>query len=133
VKTSRVIYLCHPVSGAVESNLAAARRWLRWIYDTQPGVTVVCQWILDCEVLDDSNPDHRAMGLDHDFAIIERCDEIWAVGPRVSTGMALEIEHATRHGIPLLDLVSVYGAEPPAHGKELPPLLAVRTDRRSHG
>jgi hypothetical protein len=129
MKSSRVIYLCHPVSGDVENNLARARRWLRWVYDTQPGVTVLCQWILDCEVLDDDNPEHRATGLQHDFTIIERCDETWAVGGRVSGGMGMEIEHGLRHGVPFLDL-SKMGDEPPSEPIELPPLQWPKQERK---
>jgi len=125
MKKPRVIYLCHTVSGNVKRNLIAARKWLRWIYDTQSNVTVLCQWILDCEVLDDSNPDHRALGLRHDFDIIERCDEIWAVGPHISPGMQQEITYAAQCGIPLLNLTEWYGARPPEHGRELPPLQGV--------
>jgi len=113
VKASeRVIYMAHPVSGDVEANLARARRWLLWIYRTKPGTAVVANWILDCEILDDSNPADRQMGLAHDLAILERVDAVWLVGGRVSGGMALEAEHAKAHGVRVLDLTAL-GAEPP--------------------
>ena len=137
MKSGRVIYLCHPVSGDVEANLARARRWLRWIYDTRPGIAVLCQWVLDCEVLDDNVPEHRAAGLQHDFDIIERCVEIWAVGGRCSGGMGMEIEHALRHSVPLLDLTKV-GEEPPNEPIDFPPLVWAmneeqQRDRRNQG
>jgi hypothetical protein len=125
----RVIYLCHPVSGDVETNLARAQRWVRWIYDHYPGIAVLCMWIIDCKVLDDSNPDHRAVGLEHDFAILERCDEIWAVGGRVSSGMAMEIAHGLGHNVPFLDLTPL-GEEPPSGSVELPPLQWPKQERK---
>lgn len=128
-KPMRVIYLCHPVSGDVENNLARARRWVRWIYDTQPGVAVLCMWVIDCEVLDDSNPAHRAVGLEHDFAILERCDEVWAVGGRLSSGMLMEIEHGLGHNVPFLDLTQL-GEEPPRGPIDLPPLRWPKQEQR---
>lgn len=98
----RIVYLAHPVSGDVAGNLAAAKRWIRVLYDNFE-VAVLANWILDCEVLDDANPEHRARGLEHDLAIIPRCDVLIAVGPRVSTGMALEWACAEEHGLPRID------------------------------
>lgn len=119
---TRVVYLCHPVSGDVAGNLERTRRWVRWVYDNVPGVVVLCMWVVDCEVLDDANPEHRALGFEHDLAVVERCDEIWAVSGRISHGMSLEIAHAREHGVPLLDLTPL-GEEPPAKPINLPPLV----------
>ena len=107
-----LIYLAHPVSGDVAANLARARRWLLWCYRTRPDLAFVSQWILDCEILDDANPADRALGLEHGFAIIERCDEIWRVGGRISYGMALEGAHGAEHGVRLVDMTAI-GEEPP--------------------
>jgi hypothetical protein len=54
----------------------------------------------------------RDLGLACDFALIERCDELWLVGGRVSPGMALEAEHARKHGVTVADFTHA-GYEPP--------------------
>jgi len=113
IPSKRVIYMAHPVSGDVEANLARARRWLLWIYREHPDTAVVCNWILDCEILDDSNPDDRSMGLRHDLAIIERVDAVWLVGGRVSEGMQAEADHAATVGVDVVDCTYL-GTEPPA-------------------
>jgi len=99
--TSAVVYLAHPISGNVEANLVDARKWIREIYEQVPYITVLAHWIVDCEVLDESNPRHRGMGLAHDFNILERCDELWILGEHVSAGMSAEITFAKALGIPI--------------------------------
>jgi len=114
----KVVYLAHPVSGDVAANLARARRWLRWIYDNFD-VAVVADWIVCCEVLDDSNPAHRAHGLAMDRTLVEICDEFWTVGGRVSTGMQSEERIALAANVIVRDLTWL-GEEPPV---ELPQRL----------
>jgi hypothetical protein len=107
---------------------------VRWIYDHYPNVVVLCMWVIDCEVLDDDTPEQRALGLAHDFAIIPRCDEIWAVGGRISGGMNQEINQGVEAGVPLCDLTYL-GDEPPADRVDLPRLVwreqDVRDDRKA--
>lgn len=107
----KVIYLCHPVSGDVPANLARAKRWVRWVESNHP-VAVVASWITECEIWDDDDPEQRAAGLIRDLAVLERCDEVWLVGGRISHGMEIESAHARQHGIRVVSLVEL-GAEPP--------------------
>lgn len=115
----RVIYMAHPYGGDPEK-LARAKRWLRWIEETQP-VAVNANWILECEVWDDSNPEEREAGLRRNIEHIRRCDEIWAVGGEISRGMKVEIEAASSYGVPLMDLTEA-GEEPPTEEIRIPPL-----------
>jgi len=107
----RVVYMAHPVSGDVEANLARAKRWYKWITDNYK-VGVVADWIINCEIYDDSNPADREAGLLVCEEIASRCDEIWLVGGVVSNGMAREAEAAEAAGVTVVDL-SAAGAEPP--------------------
>lgn len=109
----RVIYMAHPVSGDVENNLKRAKQWVRWLEEHFSDVAVVATWILECEIWDDDNPEHRAAGLQRDLAVIERCDELWLVGEKVSKGMAYERDHAAVNGLRIRDLTTL--------GRQLPP------------
>lgn len=99
----KVIYMAHPVSGDVENNIKRAKAWMRWLEENYD-VAVCASWILECEIWDDNNPEHRAAGLRRDMAILERCDELWLVGACVSNGMAMERAHAEKRGLIIRDL-----------------------------
>lgn len=113
---AKVIYLAHPAGAATieehRANLARARRWFDWIA-RQPGVVPTADWILYCEVWSDFDPVLRAKGLDADDVIISRCDEVWLVGGRISSGMARGVVTANAHGVKVVDMTGL-GDEPPA-------------------
>ena len=99
----RVVYMAHPVSGDVEGNLAKARAFVRQLEEAHPDVAIVASWITECEGWDDADPEQRAAGLCRDMAVLGKCDELWLMGPHVSSGMALEEDHARSLGIKVLD------------------------------
>lgn len=94
---------------AIKSNLARARRWLRWLVENTDW-SIVCSWMPYVETLDEAK--WRARGLEDDKAALERCDAIVMVGGRVSSGMAIERDHAASHGLRVVDLTE-FGEEPP--------------------
>jgi predicted amidohydrolase len=100
----RVVYMAHPVSGDVEGNLAKARILVRQLEEKHPDVAIVASWITECEIWDDADPEQRAAGMRRDMAVVAKCDELWLVGPHVSSGMALEEDHANSLGIPVRDM-----------------------------
>jgi hypothetical protein len=108
----RVAFMAHPVSGDVRENLKKARAWMRWIEDGN-NVVVCANWILECEIWDDADPEQREAGMRRGLAVIERCDEIWLVGPRISEGMRLELEHARKRGLAVVDLTGECNDWPP--------------------
>ena len=108
----KLIYLAHPVRGDVVNNLARAKRWWKWVIDNYSDVAVVAGWVVECEILDDSNEAQRAAGLQRDVACALRCDEIWLVGGRVSEGMNIECDAMLAAGKPAYDLTSL-GLDPP--------------------
>lgn len=112
----RLIYFAHPLGAStpegVRANRARALRWVRWIYDNFPYVTVVADWLVTVEVLDDFNPEHRARGMKMNKAIILRSDEFWMCGGRVSNGMGDELKIASDANKRVFDLTWL-GEEPP--------------------
>jgi DNA-directed RNA polymerase subunit RPC12/RpoP len=111
-ETMKVIYMAHPVSGDVPGNIERAKRWVRYLEEQFP-VAVVASWITECEIWDDDNPEHRAAGLARDLAVLSRCEELWLVGLRISTGMAMERDHAIKKGLSVRDLTGEGSVEPP--------------------
>ena len=114
----RVVYLAHPCGAPTKeghlANLERAKRWFAWAVDQD--VVVIADWIIYCEVWDDFAPVLRAKGLDHDDAMIARCDEYWMVGGKKTDGMLRGGVHAVSEGVKVVDYTGL-GPEPPV-GKE---------------
>jgi len=102
----RVTYVAHclsaPTRAGIEENRADAARWAAFL-GMHFSVAPECSWIVLTGMWDET-PENRARGLECDLALVERCDELVMVGPRVSEGMMLESEHARKHGKPVYDL-----------------------------
>jgi hypothetical protein len=97
----KVVYIAHPLGAGPdrEQNRRNAARWAAWaavIEEASP----VCDWIV---LSGELSEDHRELGLACDLALVERCDELWLVGGRVSPGMALERDHAIACGVVVVD------------------------------
>lgn len=85
---------------AIEENLAGAMKWLSWLRRSFPETAFIAPWIADIQSgADDSDPAARERGLVDCCAVVERCDGIVLVGPRISTGMARERDHGLAHGM----------------------------------
>jgi hypothetical protein len=97
------------VDTAREANRWRASRWCAWA--ARQGVSPVATWIVLSGQWGES-PENRALGLACDLAAVERCDEVWLVGGRVSPGMRAEAAHAEERGLPVRDLTHM-GEEPP--------------------
>lgn len=89
----KVVYIAHPLGGGAdrERNRVAASKWVAWAGEL--GAAPVADWIILSGEWDESM---RETGLRIDYALIERCDELWLVGARVSPGMKLEAECALK-------------------------------------
>jgi hypothetical protein len=109
----RVVYIAHalaaPTRAEMDENRARAARWCAWA--ARRGVAPVATWIVLSGELSETQ-ENRELGLTVDCATVERCDEIWLVGGRVSSGMKRESEHAALHGVIVIDLTHL-GEEPP--------------------
>lgn len=108
----RLAYIAHPLGSCPdrEANRARAARWCAWA--ARQGVSPVATWIVLSSQWDESE-ENRALGLACDVAAIERCDELWLVGGRVSPGMAIESAAAVESAVEVVDLTHL-GEEPPA-------------------
>lgn len=97
---NKLIYIASPYAGEVEKNTDFAK--LACQYAISQGQTPVAVHLLYPQMLDDSDPVQRGAGLRLGHRVLEACDELWACGDRVSSGMAAEMAAAKRLGIPIL-------------------------------
>lgn len=108
-----VVYVAHPLNAptraGIEANRAKASRWVAWA--ALNGCATIADWIILSGQLPET-PANRALGLEIDCTLIERCDAVLHVGGRVSEGMAIEGAHARISNVAVVDLTEL-GAEPP--------------------
>lgn len=96
---NKLIYIASPYAGDVEANVAFAKLACR--YAISQGHTPIAVHLLYPQMLDDGDPAERELGLRLGHRILEICDELWACGGRISSGMAREIAEAQSLGIPV--------------------------------
>lgn len=107
--TKRVIYLAHqlnaPTREGIEANRAAAAQWAGFLsryFEVAPE----CSWIVLTGVWEET-PENRELGIKVDLALVEKCEEVVLVGPRVSSGMLTEARHARIKGIPVANMTGL--------------------------
>jgi len=109
----KLIYLAHPVAGDVPGNIARAKDWYRWCNSLDLDIAVIAPWIHGIELLleDDADPVVRSRALERCVCAVRKCDELWLVGPRISTGMQLESDAARNAGVRVRDFTWMRTAE----------------------
>lgn len=50
------------------------------------------------QFMNDENPEERKLALDMNMVILERCDEVWVFGYKITEGMEQEIKQAKKLG-----------------------------------
>ena len=103
-KNRRKIYVVSKYAGDVATNKENAVRFCRYVIGC--GNMPVASHLLYPQILDDSSPHEREMGLMFGLALLALCDEVWIFteNGEISSGMKREIEEATQLGIPVRQL-----------------------------
>ena len=92
-----VAYLAHPVSGLSRADLVTAMNgWIELLCRRFPDNAFCAPWLPYVLALDDDNPERRARGTRDDLTILARCDAVWLLGDRISSGMLAEAKEAAR-------------------------------------
>lgn len=91
-----VVYICSPLSGAVEENQAKARGYCRFAVDS--GYIPLAPHIYFPQFMNDALPRGRNLALFMDIVLLSKCAELWVFGGTISQGMSIEIEKAKRKG-----------------------------------
>jgi hypothetical protein len=98
----KAVYIAHPLGQGPDrdENIKRAAKWVGWA--GRQRVCPMASWITLASVWAETE-DNRKTGLEIDFAQIDRCDELWICGSRISPGMETEIKYAKTRGIPVVD------------------------------
>ncbi len=91
-----VVYICSPLSGAVEDNQAKARGYCRFAVDR--GYIPLAPHIYFTQFMNDASAKDRNLALFMDIVLLSKCAELWVFGETISQGMSIEIEKAKRKG-----------------------------------
>lgn len=94
-----IVYICSPLSGDMERNQAAARRFCRFAVDA--GYIPIAPRIYFPQFMSEHHPKERNLALFMDVVLLTKCAELWVFGNTISKGMRMEIEKAKRKGKPI--------------------------------
>ena len=83
-----------------EDNLRRARQGCRMVSDL--GYIPIAPHLYFPQFLDDGTEEERAIGIEMGLALLEKCDELWLFGDRITEGMAREIGRAAEQKIPII-------------------------------
>jgi hypothetical protein len=95
----KLIFIASPYKGDIEKNMEYAKQACRYVLNE--GNAFFCPHLLYPQILDDNNPEERKLGISLGKEVLAKCDELWAFGDNISSGMFEEIEFARERGIPI--------------------------------
>lgn len=102
-----VVYMAHPLGQPPEReiNVVKAEQTLKLLKTTFPNFVFVAHYLPLVRVFPE-DPATRDLNLRDDFAVLERCDQVWLTGHCFSSGMQEEAKHAITQSIPILDFIT---------------------------
>lgn len=87
------VFICSKYAGDIEHNARVAQALCRMALEA--GLAPFAPHLLYTQILDDSDPAQRDLGISTGLRFMETCDVVWVyVGEGVSDGMHREVEHA---------------------------------------
>ena len=99
-------YVCSPLSAPtrveIMANAQRARTYMA-MSEREFGCRAVAPHAYLPYLLDDSNPEERALALSFGASLLALCDRLVIYGDRISSGMKEEIQSARELGIPIFD------------------------------
>ena len=99
-------YVCSPLSAPtrveIMANAQRARTYMA-MSEREFGCRAVAPHAYLPYLLDDSNPEERALALSFGASLLALCDRLVIYGDRISSGMKEEIQRAQELGIPILN------------------------------
>ena len=93
-----LVYICSRYAGDVEMNKKKAIRFCR--YAIGEGCIPVASHLLYPQMLDDSDPVQRQLGLYFGLVLLGRCNQLWVLNDGgISPGMEAEIKKAKQRNM----------------------------------
>ena len=99
-------YVCSPLSAPTQAEImvnAQRARTYMTMCEREFGCRAVAPHAYLPYLLDDSNPEERALALSFGASLLALCDRLVIYGDRISSGMKEEIRRARELGIPILN------------------------------
>lgn len=93
------VFICSPYAGNIRRNTEQARQYMK--FAVRMGAIPFAPHLLYPQVLDESDPAQRELGLFFGSIWLGKCDELWVFGSNISSGMGMEIAKASRRRIPI--------------------------------
>lgn len=88
-----LVYVCAPFNGDIEGNKKKATEFAHFAYKN--GCIPVTPHLL-FPFMNDESPNERALALHMDIVLMGKCQEVWVLSERITSGMSAEIEKATK-------------------------------------
>ena len=88
-----LIYVCAPFNGDIEGNKKKAAEFAEFAYKN--GCIPITPHLL-FPFMNDERPNERALALHMDIVLMGKCQEVWVLSERITSGMSAEIEKATK-------------------------------------
>ena len=97
----KIVYIAHPIGGDVEGNLNKIQEIYLAISRNHPDVIPFCPYLATVMSLDDSVPNDRELGMEHNKVFFERgiIEELWWFN-RISSGVGKELGWCDEFEIP---------------------------------
>ncbi len=95
----KLIYIASPLRGDYEKNIRNAAAYCEKA--CAAGVLAFAPHLYFTQFYNDTIPEQREKGLEMGLAMLEKCEELWVMGTRISEGMRGEIAHARELGVPV--------------------------------
>ena len=96
----KMVYICSPLRGDYEKNIAKANEYAR--EEAMKGNCAIAPHCVFTQFLNDEVPDERWLGQEMGKALLCRCDALLVCGNVISEGMREEIKIAYENGITVL-------------------------------
>ncbi len=100
----KMIYVASPYAGDVEKNVEFAKAACDYV--RRCGFGFFAPHLFYPEFLDDNVPEQRKQGLEMGLSMLTRCDELWIFGNHISSGMRMELEYASKKGVPIRQITT---------------------------
>lgn len=98
-KNRNRVYVISKYAGNTKKNTKAAIAYCRYVI--AKGKMPIASHLLYPQILDDSVPEERELGLSFGLSLLSDCQEAWVFGSTISAGMGAELEECKRLRIPI--------------------------------